>query len=94
MPKLKASPGRITLQTPLQDEFQRWLCYELENCKAWNSGQVTGGMVGLRQWKYELPGHWTISWSGGPIFINSTDPIVFIRKGLQIRMGQGRLELE
>ena len=97
MPRRKKSLGRIVLGSPFNEELQRWLRYELENTRQWNPNSITGGMSGTRRWKFEgtfttAPG-WTIEWTGEQIIVVSEAPVVWIRKGLEISMGQAQLIL-
>jgi hypothetical protein len=92
MPKLKPSPGKVELQSPIMDEFQRWLCYELVNYKEWNHDLIEGGMKGAHRWSFKTK-WWIISFDGRRVIVESEQPIVSLRKGLLIRMGSGRLEL-
>lgn len=102
MPRLKPSPGKIQLQTPIMDEFQRWLCYELVNAKDWNKHLIEGGLRDGQGWSFSLilrnsedsaKKLWTITYKGREIHVTSDEPVVEIRKGLRILMGSGRLEL-
>lgn len=98
MPRLKASQGEIIFKTPFPEEFQRWLCYELENSKQWNPELVTGGLC-KDGWYYSCvtkKSYWNIRYNKftNQLMICSKQSVVWIRKGLSFSMGQGRLIVE
>lgn len=93
MPRLKPSKGRVVFRTPFPEELQRYLCYEVANAKQFNPDTIHGGLEG-NGWKFtsEL-GRWTIQWSAGAreIVCVSAEPMIHIRQGLTIGMGNGRI---
>lgn len=101
MPRLLKSKGNIIFKTPVIDEFQRYLCYELYNAQQWNPETQSGGMSS-QGWQFSFRSKvdrkydWKILWSrqGGYIEVVSSQPTVSIRKGLSFKMGKGELVLE
>lgn len=100
MPRLKKSLGVVTFATPIPAEFQRWLCYELVNSKQWNPTLIDGGMT-RQGWEFKLINKfgkliWTISWNAvyQKLTVKSAEPKVWIRKGLEFSMGNGKMILD
>ncbi len=93
MPRYKPSPGTITLGTPISDEFQRWLMYELVNHSQWNPAQCEVELT-ARGWEARTK-WWKISWDKHVkrVTVQSDEPVVYIGKGLRIMMGSAKLEL-
>lgn len=110
MPKRLKSLGHIKISSPFIDELQRFVCYELVNMKDWNATVVSGGMIGINRWQFEMKQTpemtdkpiepkelelaWVIAFDGRYIECISNMPVIHIRQGLSINMGQGRIELE
>lgn len=99
MPKLKASPGKVKFTTPVVDELQRYLFYELANAKQWNPEMIKHQPIGPNGWVFEClpmsPAHkWAIRFDGRAITVMSEQPKVYIRKGLTITMGNSRIIIE
>lgn len=99
MPKLKQSVGRFKIVTPFPEEFCRWLNYELHNSKTWNPHLIacTGQSTYVCTTK-DSKHLWTIrlDTSGGrkgAEFISDL-PKIWIRKGLEVSMGQQRILIE
>lgn len=99
-PRLKPSTGKLVISTAFPDEFQRFLCYELENARIWNPETIKGGLTGSG-WAFQSvhpEQQWSITYSpndhAGRVVIVSDLPRFRIRKGLTINMGQERIEIE
>lgn len=89
MPKYKPSKGKIGFKTVYPEEFVAWFRKELNNFTEWNplSVKKNGDNIYItKQWKITL--------SNNFIKIESEEPIVYIRKGLKILMGSGRMEID
>lgn len=95
MPRLKKSLGTVHFATPVNDEFQRWLFYELANARNWNPATIQYYGTNPNSWriKNDTAG-WTIEYGIGILTVTSDKPIVQIRKGLAFNMGHGRLVLD
>lgn len=89
MPRLKPSKGLVQFKTVFPEEFQRYLCYELANIAQWNKDLVKL-RTWLRGWQATGP-KWEITWDGIEVSVRSEEPVVHLRKGLEIRMGDGIL---
>lgn len=97
MPRLKPSPGKWKFTTPVSDELQRYLMYELECSRQWNKTTMHHKILGPNRWQYRCQPKsstspiWTIEWDGKAIIAVCNDPKIWIRQGLEIDMGNGRI---
>jgi hypothetical protein len=92
MPRYKPSLGDIEIQTPHRS-FSIWFREELVNMQAWNPNVVfsTGNIFRfINEDKKEL---WRILVGQNSIRVKSQEPVVYLRHGLRIMMGSGRIEL-
>jgi len=98
MPRYKASQGRFTVQTVFPEEFCRWLNYELFNSVQWNPESMRNSSPAHQQyecvnkagktlWRIVLTPY---GFNKGATFI-SNEPIIYIRKGLIVKMGSGEV---
>lgn len=99
MPRYRKSPGRIRIETPVTEELQRYLFYELVNTRHWNH-DIKHKIAGANRWTFETK-QWKISLHphASPsgfmaLVIESEQPRVWIRHGLYFEMGNARLVIE
>lgn len=89
MPSYKPSLGTITIFTPFPS-FGEWMIEELENFRRWNPELIerrgnTFGFVGDVQWAIRV--------QRNKIICVSNQPVVYLRHGVRILMGSGKLEI-
>lgn len=99
MPRLKKSVGRYRLTVPINDEFRRWLLYELANSKQWNPKQLDyNSLGGMGRWKFTMHTAegaevWSIQSNGTDLVVKSELPKFELWKGLIFDMGSARMIL-
>lgn len=91
MPKLKPSLGEIYIKTP-HNSFSAWFREELVNHQAWNPDVISsiGNVFLHKENGKEL---WRILVMPAGIRVRSKEPVVYLRKGIKIFMGSGKLEI-
>lgn len=100
MPGYKKSPGRIRITTPVTEELQRYVFYELANTMQWNPKGIKHTIRGANRWTFESK-QWKVSLDpkGSPsgfmaLVIESEQSRVWIRQGLYFDMRNARLVVE
>ena len=88
MPKLKASLGRITIASPMGTNFVGWLKQEVVNFYEWNP--KLGEWADADTFVTQL---FRIEFKRNSIVVTSAEPRVWLRSGLCINMGHGRIEV-
>ena len=98
MPKLKPSRGVVVFTTPMSAEFIRWLQYELFNSAQWNKKQIKHDNLGMQYSASAEDGRllWTadVRYNPPSVKFTSEEPVIYVRKGLLIRMSSGQLILD
>lgn len=90
MPKRKISKGEVIIASP-SHAFTDWFRAELNNFRDWNPG--------VCQWdrkQFVITYNTvitTITFAPRKIIVKSALPVVWLRQGLAINMGHGRIEV-
>ena len=84
------------LVTPVNDEFQRWLFYELANDREWNKDLISHKIIGPNSWEFKMtpkdgsPG-WSIRYHTNIIVVESKLSRFQLRQDLTFDMGNAQV---
>lgn len=98
MPRTKPSPGKRKFVTPVIDELQRYVFYELVNAREWNRETIKHETIGPNRWRFTTGSHgeakqvaWSIEYDGKALIVTSECSRFSIRQGLTFDMGNGSI---
>ncbi len=88
MPKLKPSLGQIEIASPMGTHFVSWFKQEVVNFYEWNPSIGSWPSANVFKTKYA-----TIEFKKNTVVVISALPRVWLRQGMCINMGHGRIEI-
>lgn len=94
MPRRKLSKGTVRFSSPVMDEFQRLVFYELANSSQWNPSNIKHQSRGANRWKFVGKWEkleWSIEYDGKYIHVTCPESTFSLRQGFTFDMGNGRL---